>query len=312
MSIRLPRLSRISGLAFVAAAFLVVPSTAQTARSGPEIVSDAPLVPVVGVAKEELLRSVLAHKVGGAQEMSPAHHDCTNNTPHVQPISCGSTTNDQLSNPGSCQLTDGSWVDFYSFSGTAGQQVTINLTSTWDNYLFFLDPTQMVVAFDDDGSGGTNARIVFTLNSTGTWYIAVNSFLANVFGAYTLQLTCTTGGGGGCTSNSTTLCLNFSRFRVTVTFLTPQGQSGNGMAVPETTDTGMFWFFTANNIEAIIKVVNGCVLNSRYWVFAGGLTNVQVVLTVTDTQTGTTRTYTNPQGTAFQPIQDTNAFATCP
>lgn len=28
--------------------------------------------------------------------------------------------------------------------------------------------------------------------------------------------------------------------------------------------------------------------------------------------TGAVRTYTNPQGTAFQPIQDTSAFATCP
>jgi hypothetical protein len=35
-------------------------------------------------------------------------------------------------------------------------------------------------------------------------------------------------------------------------------------------------------------------------------------LTVTDTQTGAIQTYTNPQGTPFQPIQDTNAFATCP
>ena len=45
---------------------------------------------------------------------------------------------------------------------------------------------------------------------------------------------------------------------------------------------------------------------------AGGLTDVNVVLTVTDTMTGLVRTYVNPQGTAFQPIQDTSAFATCP
>jgi hypothetical protein len=100
---------------------------------------------------------------------------------------------------------------------------------------------------------------------------------------------------------------------VQAVYTTPQGATGNATAVVETTDTGLFWFFTANNIEAIIKVVNACTFADapRYWVFAGGLTNVQVVLTVTDTQTGTVRTYTNPQGTAFAPIQDTNAFATC-
>ena len=62
----------------------------------------------------------------------------------------------------------------------------------------------------------------------------------------------------------------------------------------------------------VIKVLNGCGLNLRYWTFAGGLTDVNVVMTVTDTQTGAVKTYTNPQGAPFQPIQDTDAFATCP
>jgi hypothetical protein len=61
----------------------------------------------------------------------------------------------------------------------------------------------------------------------------------------------------------------------------------------------------------VVKAVAGCPLNDRYWVFAGGLTNVNVVMTVTDTQTGAVKTYINPQGTAFAPIQDTSAF-TCP
>jgi hypothetical protein len=45
---------------------------------------------------------------------------------------------------------------------------------------------------------------------------------------------------------------------------------------------------------------------------SGGLTNVNVTLTVTDTKTATTRTYVNPANKAFQSIQDTSAFATCP
>jgi hypothetical protein len=73
-------------------------------------------------------------------------------------------------------------------------------------------------------------------------------------------------------------------------------------------DTGDFWFFSSSNIEMIVKVVDGRSFNSRFWVFAGGLTNVNVVATVTDTQTGAVRTYVNPQGTPFQPIQDTSAF----
>ncbi len=82
--------------------------------------------------------------------------------------------------------------------------------------------------------------------------------------------------------------------------------------IPLTGDTGAFWFFSPSNVEVVIKVLNGCGLNSRYWTFAGGLTDVNVILTVTDTQTGTIQTYTNPPETPFEPIQDTNAFATCP
>ena len=65
-------------------------------------------------------------------------------------------------------------------------------------------------------------------------------------------------------------------------------------------------------MEAVVKVLNACSLGSRFWVFAGGLTNVSVTITVIDTKSGTVKNYVNPQGTAFVPVQDTNAFATCP
>ena len=58
--------------------------------------------------------------------------------------------------------------------------------------------------------------------------------------------------------------------------------------------------------------MNACGVNTHYWVFAAGLTNVKATLTVVDTQNGTVQQYVNPQGTAFAPIQDTSAFATCP
>ena len=117
---------------------------------------------------------------------------------------------------------------------------------------------------------------------------------------------------GSCVQDATTLCLNNDRFQVRATFQTPGGQSGNAQVFELTPDTGYFWFFNSSNVETVVKVLNGCGLNSRYWFFAGGLTNVRTVITVTDTETGATRNYINPQNTPFQPIQDTNAFATCP
>ncbi|MGH9362897.1 MAG: hypothetical protein ACRD2T_13365 [Thermoanaerobaculia bacterium] len=61
----------------------------------------------------------------------------------------------------------------------------------------------------------------------------------------------------------------------------------------------------------MLKVLNACGVNQKFWVFAGGLTDVKAVTTVTDTVTGATKTYTNPPGTPFQPLQDTVAFGGC-
>lgn len=115
-----------------------------------------------------------------------------------------------------------------------------------------------------------------------------------------------------CVTSATAMCLNGGRFRVEASFRTNQGQSGQARAVQLVEDSGYLWFFNSSNIEVIVKVLNACSVNNRYWVFAGGLTNVEVQLIVTDTQTGLQKRYTNPINTAFQPIQDTNALAVCP
>jgi photosystem II stability/assembly factor-like uncharacterized protein len=111
-----------------------------------------------------------------------------------------------------------------------------------------------------------------------------------------------------CAQDDQTLCLNQGRFRVAATWTKPDGTSGQGHAVSLTGDTGYFWFFDSTNVEVVVKVLEACGVNAHRWVFASGLTNVLVTLTVTDVVAGTTNTYTNPQATAFKPIQDTTAF----
>ena len=118
-------------------------------------------------------------------------------------------------------------------------------------------------------------------------------------------------GSGPCTPDANSLCLNGGRFKVTAAWQSATG-SGTGTAIPGSSDTGQFWFFSSQNVEMVVKVLNGCGFNQRYWVFAGGLTNVAVTMTVTDMLNGTVRVYTNPLNAAFQPIQDTAAFSTCP
>ncbi len=118
--------------------------------------------------------------------------------------------------------------------------------------------------------------------------------------------------GSGCVESTTALCLNRSRFKVEATWQTTT-QTGQASVVKLTSESGYLWFFGPTNIEAVVKVLDACVDPfNHYWVFAGGLTDVRVDLRVTDTNTGAVRTYTNPLGKPFQPIQDTSAFATCP
>lgn len=115
-----------------------------------------------------------------------------------------------------------------------------------------------------------------------------------------------------CTTDGNTLCLNNGRFRVQATYDTGRGQSGPAQVVKLTDETGYLWFFNSTNVEVVVKVLNACSFNQRYWVYAAGLTDVRVVFAVTDTQTGTVKTYINPQGRPFQPILDSSAFMTCP
>ena len=115
-----------------------------------------------------------------------------------------------------------------------------------------------------------------------------------------------------CVADVDSLCLNHDRFRVEVSWRNYAGQTGVGTAVPFRSDSGLFWFFGADNIEFLVKVIDGCGLNSRYWVYAAATTDVEYTMTVTDTLRDVTETYTNPLGTASPAITDSSAFATCP
>ena len=122
--------------------------------------------------------------------------------------------------------------------------------------------------------------------------------------------TTTFAGVAACVEDDDTLCLNEGRFRVEVQWETGRA-SDRGDAEPLTNDTGDFWFFSPDNIELVVKVLDGCAFNERFWVYAGGLTDVKVVMTVIDSETGVAATYYNPPGTRFRPVQDTESFAVC-
>jgi sugar lactone lactonase YvrE len=111
--------------------------------------------------------------------------------------------------------------------------------------------------------------------------------------------------GAACAPDAETLCLLGDRFKVKAEYADYGGGHGKGKAVALTPDTGYFWFFGASNVEAIAKMVSFCGADSNnVAIYAGGLTDLDVTLHVTDTRSGTTKDYRNPLGNAFTLLRD--------
>ncbi len=104
-----------------------------------------------------------------------------------------------------------------------------------------------------------------------------------------------------CVPSATNLCLQGDRFAVQV-----RRGSVYQAGVEHTSETGSFSFFAANQPEVVVKVLDGNWLNDHYWVFFGSMTDVGYEVLVTDTVTGTTRSYPSPA--AFCGGADTAAF----
>jgi plastocyanin len=118
-----------------------------------------------------------------------------------------------------------------------------------------------------------------------------------------------------CVQSADTLCLVGERFRVEVSFRRAEGQDLQpAVAIPFTDRAGLFHFGNENNIEMLIKVLRACSLTGfkNFWVFFAATTDSEFVVTVTDTESGETKQYSNPLGMAALPVTDTAAFDTCP
>jgi len=114
-----------------------------------------------------------------------------------------------------------------------------------------------------------------------------------------------------CVPNATTLCLD-GRFAVSVEWRTASGTGVGTVAGCGTDESGLFWFFHPLNWEILVKSVNACGLNDRYWIYSAATTDVFYRMTVTDVSGGASKTYFNYPGAPAPAVTDSDAFATCP
>ncbi len=110
-----------------------------------------------------------------------------------------------------------------------------------------------------------------------------------------------------CVEESAYLYLAGCRFRLEVHWTDARGRHGAGQPVQLTNDTGYFWFFSEENVELMVKVLDARGINDRFWVFFGALSNVEYTINVVDTVSGEVHSYQNPQAT-FASVGDTSAF----
>jgi hypothetical protein len=98
----------------------------------------------------------------------------------------GTTTDGQLS-PQDCQLSDGTFVDFYSVTlPTAGTYVFNQSSSNFDTYVALLTSSGKLVGINDDVAANNTNSALKVIVPAGTFVIAANSFDPNMTGSYTL------------------------------------------------------------------------------------------------------------------------------
>jgi hypothetical protein len=179
-----------------------------------------------------------------------------------QPISCEQTVTGDLTTD-DCRLDDGSYVDFWEFQGTAGQHVTITLrSSAFDAYMFLIDPNPIAVVEDDDGAGGSDSQITYTLNQSGEWTIGANSLLPNQTGSYSVTLVCTTQSNGAPAAPSNLRAAALSGTEASLTW-TDNADNETGFAV-ELRDGGTFTEIGSVAANSTSATIEGLTPNTNY------------------------------------------------
>jgi hypothetical protein len=93
------------------------------------------------------------------------------------------------------------------------------------------------------------------------------------------------------------LCLLGGRFEIDVAWRNQHGGgTGVGSPLAATDESGYFTFFHPDNVELVVKVLDGRAVNGHFWVFYGALSDVEYDIRVRDTVSGLERTFNNPAG----------------
>jgi plastocyanin len=219
------------------------------------------------------------------------------------------------------QATENAGIATITVQRTQGSSGAVGVTAAWAagsavaGTDFTPGNTQLSWAAGDGAAKTFNVPLLDDASPDGTK--TINLTLQNPsggagLGTSTATLTVTDNENPPCVPNAETLCLGLNgRFELQVMWADFQGQNGMGKAVTiGRRDSGLFYFFSEDNIEMLVKVLDGCAINGHYWTFYAATTNVGFHLMLRDVVTEFTKGYGNDLGVSAPPVLDTS-FEPC-
>ncbi|MFT4703633.1 MAG: hypothetical protein ACI81R_001325 [Bradymonadia bacterium] len=103
---------------------------------------------------------------------------------NAQAITSGDTVRAEL-DAGDERLPSGESVDYYTFSGRAGQRLSVEMSSTtFDTYLAMAGPNGETAANDDAPGRGTDSVLQLNLPADGSYTLAATSYESGMRGPY--------------------------------------------------------------------------------------------------------------------------------
>lgn len=178
------------------------------------------------------------------------------------------------------------WIEAPQTPVIAGEPFTLKAhagtfgTFNDDSFQWFRGP----VGDESSGVIAKGSTIAISQTDTTSYWLRVKASCgAPVTAGLTVALN-----RGACAGNASQLCVDNTRYRVTLDAVDANGNVAQGVALYQTNSFGYFSLpiFTGDATvpEVMVKVLGP--VDDVPWVFYAGLTNLDYRVTVTDTQTG--------------------------
>jgi hypothetical protein len=212
----------------------------------------------------------------------------------IKYIGCGVAIESALT-PDDCTTSSGYLVDFWQFLPFLGHSASASvLSNDFSPLLLLLSPTPNAITLASSYTGTGLAYYFYgPVRHFGFHTVAVSTAgVPGETGSYRLRNSC---GQPRCSPDHDTLCMADGRYTAEVTWTNQySGQTGRGVALPQTSRAGYFAFDNPENVELLVKVLDFG--DGVTKVFFGQLTDLQFELTIRDNYTGAKEVYRNTSG----------------